>query len=257
MERMHELVRKHPRYGYRRIWALLRREGRRVNRKRIHRLWKREHFKVPQKQHKKRHLGSSANSIIRRRAEGKDDVWCWDFIHDSDARGRPLKWLSIVDEFTRECLALEVDRSIRSPDVVDLLADLFIIRGVPKHIRSDNGPEFIAHAIRSYLERVEVGALYIEKGAPWENGYAESFHGRLRDELLNAELFLDLPDAAAHAARWKNEYNHRRPHSSLGYVAPATFAATLAGPPVGAAPLPPARPASPCYTVATLIATGT
>lgn len=164
---------------------------------------------------------------------------------------------SIVDEFTRECLALGVDRSIRSPDVVDLLADLFIIRGVPKHIRSDNDPEFIAHAIRSYLERVEVGALYIEKGAPWENGCAESFHGRLPDELLNAELFLDLPDAAAHAARSRNEYNHRRPHSSLGYVAPATFAGTLAGPPVGAAPLPPARPASPCCTVQTLIAIGT
>ena len=257
VKRMHELVRHHPRYGYRRIWGLLRLEGWRVNRKRIHRLWKQEHFKVPQKQHKKRHLGSSSNSIIRRRAERKDHVWCWDFIHDSDARGRPLKWLSIVDEFTRECLALEVERSIRSPDVVDVLAELLLIRGRPAHIRSDNGPEFIAEAIRSYLEGAQVGTLYIEKGAPWENGYAESFHGRLRDELLNAELFLDLPDAQAQAARWKNQYNHRRPHSSLGYVTPAAFAATLGRPPVGAAPLPPSCPARTCYPVPTLITTGT
>ena len=257
MKRMHELVRANPRYGYRRIWALLRLEGQRVNRKRIHRLWKQEHFKVPMKQHKKRHLGASKNSIVRRRCEHKDHVWCWDFIHDSDERGRALKWLSIVDEFTRECLALEVERSITSPDVIDLLAELFIIRGVPMHIRSDNGPEFIANAIRSYLNRANVGTLYIAPASPWENGYAESFHGRVRDELLNVELFLDLPDAKAHASRWKNQYNHRRPHSSLGYVPPATFAATLAGPPVGAAPLPPAQPASTCYPVQTLIATGT
>ena len=257
MKRMHELVRQYPRYGYRRIWALLRLEGRRVNRKRVHRLWRLEHFKVPKKQHKKRHLGTSANSIVRRRSEHKDHVWCWDFIHDSDERGRALKWLSIVDEFTRECLVLEVDRSITSPHVIDLLAELFIIRGVPKFIRSDNGPEFIANAIRSYLERAGVGTLYIEKGSPWENGFAESFHGRVRDELLNVELFLDLRDAKGHAARWKNDYNHRRPHSSLGYVPPATFAATLVCPPVGAAPLPPARPASTCYPVPTLITTGT
>lgn len=257
MTRMHELVGQHPRYGYRRIWALLCLDGWRVNRKRIHRLWKQEHFKVPRKQHKKRHLGTSENSIIRRRSEHKDHVWCWDFIHDSDERGRPLKCLSIVDEFTRECLVLEVERSIKSCDVIDLLAELFIIRGVPQHIRSDNGPEFIANAVKSYLKRAGVDTLYVEKGSPWENGYAESFHSRVRDELLNVELFLDLRDAKGHAARWKNDYNHRRPHSSLGYVPPATFAATLAGPPVGAAPLPPAQPASTCYTVQTLIATGT
>ena len=256
MQRMHELVRHHPRYGYRRIWALLRLEGQRVNRKRVHRLWRQEHFKVPQKQHKKRHLGSSSNSIVRRKAEHKDHVWCWDFIYDSDFRGRSLKWLSIRDEVPRECLVLEVERSITSLDVIDVLAELFIIRGVPGYILSDNGPEFIANAIRSYLERADVGTLYIEKGAPWENGYAESFHGRVRDELLNVELFLDLRDAKGHAARWKNEYNHRRPHSSLGYVPPARFAATLVRPPVGAAPLPPGRPTSTCYPVQTLIAAG-
>jgi len=226
VKRMHELVRQHPRFGYRRIWALLRLDGHRVNRKRIHRLWKQECFKVPQKQQKKRHIGSSVNSIVRHRAEHKDHVWCWDFIFDSDVRGRSLKWLSIVDEFTRECLALEVARSITSGDVLDVLTELFLIRGVPKFIRSDNGPEFIADRIKKHLEQAQVQAGYIEPGAPWENGYAESFHSRLRDELLNAEEFDGVRDAKVHAARWKNDYNHRRPHSSLGYQTPAMFAAT-------------------------------
>ena len=226
VKRMHELVRKHPRFGYRRIWALLRLDGWKVNRKRIHRLWKQEQFKVPQKQQKRRHVGSSENSVVRHRAEHKDHVWCWDFIFDSDVRGRSLKWLSIVDEFTRECLALEVDRSITSGGVLDVLTELFLIRSVPKFIRSDNGPEFIADRIKSHLERADVHAGYIERGAPWENGYAESFHSRLRDELLNAEEFDGVRDAKVHAARWKNDYNHRRPHSSLGYVPPAVFAAT-------------------------------
>jgi transposase InsO family protein len=189
-------------------------------------------------------LGSSANGIVRRRAEHRDHVWCVDFIHDRDERGRALKWLSVVDEFTRECLALEVERSIPAAGVVEVLVELFLIRGVPRHVRSDNGGEFIAGAVRGLAERTGLEALYIAPGAPWENGYAESFHGRVRDELLNAELFADVRDAKALAAAWKNEYNHRRPHSSLGYVPPAAFAATLAGPPVGAAPLPPARPTS-------------
>ena len=237
MQRMHELVRKHPRFGYRRIWALLRLEGRRVNRKRIHRLWKQEQFKVPQKQQKKRHIGSSANSIVRHRAEHMDHVWCWDFIYDSDERCRSLKWLSIVDEFTRECLALEVDRSITSGDVLDVLTELLMIRGVPKFIRSDNGPEFIADRIKKHLQRANVHAGYIERGSPWENGYAESFHSRLRDELLNAEQFDGVRDAKHHAARWKNDYNHRRPHSSLGYQTPAMFAAAHVGQRVEATPL--------------------
>ena len=243
VKRMHQLVRQHPRYGYRFIWACLRQEGWRVNRKRIYRLWRQEQLKVPQKQQKKRSLGSSENGIVRQRAAHKDDVWCWDFIHDSDERGRPLKWLSIVDEFTRECLALEVERSITARDVIDLLAELFIIRGVPKHIRSDNGPEFIANAMRAYLEKANVQTLYIEKGAPWENGYAESFHARLRDELLNVEVFGSLAEARGLATQWRLDYNHRRPHSSLGYVTPAAFAASLAVAPVGAAPLPAQQPA--------------
>lgn len=244
---MHEHVRRNPRYGYRRIHSELGKAGWRVNRKRIFRLWKKEGFKVPQKQRKRRRLGTSENSVIRRRAEHKDHVWCWDFKHSRDERGRPLKWLSIIDEYTRESLALEVERSIKADDVLDHLRDLFLIRGVPGHIRSDNGPEFIARAIREFLAAAGVGTLYIKPGSPWENGYAESFHSKLTDELTDAEEFIDLADAQEMAAWWRNFYNHRRPHSSLGYQTPAAFAATLAAPPVGAAPLPPAQPASGNY----------
>jgi putative transposase len=228
VQRMLELVREHPRYGYRRIWALLRREGWRVNRKRIHRLWRREGLRVPRKQRKKRHLGHSANGCARRRAEHKDHVWAWDFIHDHTRDGRPLKWLSIVDEYTRECLALEVDRSITADRVIEVLAELFAVRGAPRHIRSDNGPEFIATAIRRWLTLASVETLYIEPGSPWENGYAESFHSRLRDELLAREEFADLAEARALGTAWRLEYNHRRPHSSLGYRTPAEFAAGCA-----------------------------
>ena len=176
---------------------------------------------------------------MRRRAESINDVWCWDFIHDRDERGRPLRWFFIEDEFTREGLVLEVERGMKSTDVLDAICDLMLVRGVPRHIRSDNGPEFIADAIRRLLGQAGVETLYIEPGAPWQNGYAESFGSRLRDELLNAELFADLREAKALSARWRNDYNHRRPHSSLGYQTPAEFAASLAGPPLrlGAAPL--------------------
>jgi len=255
--RMHALVRRHPRYGYRRVWALLRGEGFRVNRKRVHRLWKKEGFKVPKKQHKRRRLGVSANGIVRKRAEGINDVWCWDFIHDRDERGRPLKWLLIEDEFTREGLAVEVGRSIKALDVIDTLASVMLIRGLPRHLRSDNGPEFIAAAIRRYLEKAGVATLYVEPGSPWQNGYAESFGGKFRDELLNAELFADLAEARELSAWWKNEYNHRRPHSSLGYVAPAVFAASRRSSPLGAAPLAPPTPATNMYDQPTLITTGT
>jgi len=226
--RMLELVREHPRYGYRRMWALLRQEGWRVNRKRIHRLWRAEGLRVPRKQRKKRYLGHSANGCARRRAEHKDHVWAWDFIHDRTHDGRPLKWLSIVDEYTRECLALEVGRGMTADGVIDVLAELFAVRGVPKHIRSDNGPEFIAKAIRRWLSHAGVQTLYVEPGSPWENGYAESFHSRLRDELLAREEFANLAEARALGAAWRLEYNHRRPHSSLGYRTPAEFAAGCA-----------------------------
>jgi putative transposase len=156
-------------------------------------------------------------------------MWAIDFIHDTDQRGRPLKWLSVVDEFTRECAALEVDRSMTSRGVAEVLIDLFTSRGVPKHIRRDNGPEFIARTIRRLAELTGVEALYIAPGSPWENGYAESFHSRLRDELLNAEVFADGRDAKALAAAWRHEYNQRRPHSPLGYQPPAACAEERCG----------------------------
>jgi transposase InsO family protein len=225
VERLHELVALHPRYGYRRMTALLKQEGGRVNRKRVYRLWRQQGFKVPQKQRKRRRLGTSENCCLRHRAEHKDHVWSWDFIFDRTASGRTIKWLSIVDEYTRECLALEVERGITAEQVVDVLEDLFVVRGVPAHIRSDNGPEFIAKVIRDWLGKANVQTLYIEPGAPWENGFVESFHSRLRDELLNREEFQTLPEAKQLSARWRNDYNHRRPHSALGYQPPAAFAA--------------------------------
>jgi transposase InsO family protein len=237
--RLHELVGEHPRYGYRFMTAILRREGWRVNRKRVYRLWRQEGFQVPRKQRKKRRLGSSAGGCLRRRAEHKDHVWAWDFVFDRTANGRSIKWLSIVDESTRECLALEVDRNMTSEDVLDVLRDLFVIRGVPKHIRSDNGPEFIAHAIRRFLAAAGVETLYVEPGSPWQNGYAESFHSRLRSELLDAEVFENVTAAQALSAAWRNDYNHYRPHSSLGYNTPAEFAARAAFASAPAAPPPP------------------
>ena len=223
MKRMLELVREHPRFGYRRIWALLRREGWRVNRKRVYRLWRRQGLKVPRRKTKKRRLGHSGNGCARRRALAKDHVWAWDFIHDRTADGRPLKWLSVVDEYTRECVALEVGRSLTAARVVEILAGLFRGRGAPEHIRSDNGPEFIARAIRSWLSAAGVGTLYIEPGAPWENGYAESFNSKVRDELLNAEEFASELEARVVGKDWKRAYNHERPHSSLGYLTPAEY----------------------------------
>lgn len=227
--RILELVRRHPRFGYRRICVLLRREGWRINRKRVYRLWREQGLKVPRNQHKKRRLGHSGNSCSKRRALGKNHVWAWDFIHDRSEDGRPLKWLSVVDEYTRECLVLDVRRSLTAPTVVAVLAELMAWRGVPAHIRSDNGPEFVAQAIRTWLQEARVETLYIEPGAPWENGYAESFHSRLRDELLNAELFTSLAEAQMLATEWQEAYNQERPHSSLGYRTPAEFASTCLG----------------------------
>jgi transposase InsO family protein len=226
--RMRELACRRPRFGYRRIAALLRAEAWRVSDARVFRLWRREGLKVPQKKRKRRRLGTSENACHRRRAEHRDHVWCWDFVFDRTASGSMLKWLSIVDEYTRECLALKVDRSITSEDVIDTLAELFAMRGVPRCIRSDNGPEFIAAAIRRWLSQVDVQALYIEPGSPWENGFAESFHGRVRDEFLAIEIFDNLRAARELTAAWKEDYNHHRPHSSLGYQTPNQFAAACA-----------------------------
>jgi putative transposase len=228
VKRTLELVRQRPRFGYRRIAALLRAESWRASATRIYRLWRREGLKVPQKKRKRRRLSSSANGCHRRCAEFKDHVWCWDFVFDHTTSGSTLKWLSIVDEYTRECLALKVDRSITSEDVIDTLAELFAMRGVPQHIRSDNGPEFIARAIQRWTKQVTVETLYIEPGSPWENGFAESFHSRLRDEFLALEEFESLVAARQLTATWREDYNHHRPHSSLGYVTPAAYGARCA-----------------------------
>ena len=225
--RMLELVGQHPRYGYRRIWALLRREGWRVNRKRVHRLWRKQGLRVPRKQRKKRRLGRGANSCVRRPAEHKDHVWAWDFLHDRTSDGRPLKWFTLVDEYTRECLALEVGRGMTAQAVGAVLAGVVRERGVARHIRSDNGPEFIAKAIRAWVASAGLETLYIDPGAPWENGYAESFNGKVRDELLNAEEFGSVLEAKVLAKEWRRDYNHVRPHSSLGYRTPAEFGAMV------------------------------
>jgi putative transposase len=235
--RMRELVRQRPRFGYRRIAALLRREGWQANSKRIWRLWRREGLQVPRKKRKRRSLGVSQNACHCQRAEHKDHVWTWDFVFDRTTSGSALKWLSIVDEFTRECLTLRVARSITSEDVIDALAELFAMRGVPRHIRSDNGPEFIALAIQRWLAQVGVRALYIEPGAPWENGYAESFHSRLRDEFLALEEFENVTAARKLTTVWQDDYNYHRPHSSLGYLTPVEFAARWAASATATPPL--------------------
>jgi putative transposase len=224
IKRMLELARSRPRFGYRRIAALLRQEGFRASSTRVWRLWRKEGLKVPKKKRKRRALGASGASVMAHPAEGPNDVWCWDFVFDRTTSGSPLKWLSIVDEFTRECL----DRGITSEAVIDWLAELLAMRGVPRSIRSDNGPEFIARAIRTWLAQVGVQTLYVEPGSPWQNGYAESFHSRLRDELLAVEEFESLAATRKLTTAWKDDYNHRRPHGSLGYQTPAAFAARLA-----------------------------
>ena len=227
IQRMLELVGRHPRYGYRRVTALLRREGQKVNRKRVYRLWRQEGLKVPRKQRKKRRLGTSANGVSRQSAERANQVWCYDFVHDQTADGRPLKFLAIEDEYTRESLALEVSRSLTSRDVIATLQRLFEQRGAPQGIRSDNGSEFIAQALQNWLATSHVGTLYIDAGAPWQNGHAESFHGKLRDELLNAEQFMSVMEAKVLSEQFRVEFNEQRPHSALGYLTPAEFARRL------------------------------
>jgi len=231
VEQMIDLATRYGRYGYRRITGLLRWLGWRVNHKRIERLWRREGLKVPKKQPKRGRLWLGDGSCIRRRPEHRNHVWAYDFIADRTHDGRPLKMLTIVDEFTRECLAIVVARRMKSIDVLQVLADLFIEHGAPAYIRSDNGPEFTAALIRKWLARVDVDTLFIEPGSPWENGYVESFNGKFRDELLNGEIFYTLTEAQVLIERWRREYNTIRPHSSLNYrpPAPEAFELPLAG----------------------------
>jgi putative transposase len=226
LERMAALSRENPRYGYRRVWALLKREGWAVNKKRIQRLWREADLKVPaRKEHKRRRLGSSENGCSRRRAEHVNHVWSYDFAMDATEDSQRLKVMPIVDEYTRECLVLETERSITARDVIEVLDELFVERGEPTYIRSDNGPEFIAEAIKRWLAISGVKTLYIEPGSPWENAYVESFIGRLRDELLEREVFANLAEAKVLAKDYHDHYNHHRPHGALGYLTPAEFAA--------------------------------
>lgn len=208
------------RYGYRRVTALIRREGIKVNHKRVQRIWRQEGLKVPQKQPKRKRLWFNDGSCIRHRPMYKNHVWSYDFVMDKTEDGRSFKMLNIIDEYSRECLAIEIKRKLNSFDVLETLAKCFMAFGAPAFIRSDNGPEFIAEKLRSWLRDLEVKTLYIEPGSPWENGYVESFNARLRDELLNGEIFYTLYEAKVIIEKWRREYNTIRPHSSLGYKAP-------------------------------------
>jgi transposase InsO family protein len=228
--RIIELAREYGRYGYRRITALLRGEGWRVNAKRVQRIWCQEGLKVPKRQPKRGRLWLADGSCVRRRAERPNHVWSYDFVFDRTHDVQPMRMLTIVDEFTRECLAIDVERHLTSEDVLERLTDLFVRRGPPSYIRSDNGGEFTAHTVREWLGRLGVTTLYIEPGSPWENGYIESFNGKLRDELLNCEIFYTLMEAKVLIERWREHYNRFRPHSSLGYRPPAPEATEISMP---------------------------
>ncbi len=226
IQSMVALSAENPRYGYRRVWALLRREGWAVNKKRVHRLWREADLKVlAGRRRKRQRLGSSENGVARRRAEYPGHLWSYDFAMDSTEDGRRLKVMPVVDEYSRECLALEVERSITSQDVVVTLDRLFTERGAPRFIRSDNGPEFIAKVVKHWLAASGVGTLYIEPGAPWQNAYSETFISRMRDELLDREEFANLKEAKVLAEDYREHYNHHRPHGALGYLTPVEFAA--------------------------------
>ena len=221
VKRIVELAGQYGRYGYRLITGMLRNEGWKVNHKRIERLWRREGLKVPQKQPKRRRLWLNDGSCIRLRPSYVDHVWSYDFVQDRTSDGRAFRMLTLIDEYSRECLAIDVARRLTSEDVLERLSDLFVRRGVPAYIRSDNGPEFTAKKVRDWLKRLDVKTLFIEPGSPWENGYNESFNGTLRYELLDVEWFDTLLEAKVLIERWRVEYNTIRPHSSLGYRPPA------------------------------------
>lgn len=216
-----ELAKQYGRYGYRRIAALLRQAGWAVNHKRVERIWRLEGLKVPPKQPKRKRLWLNDGSCVRLRASHPNHVWAYDFVEHRTHDGRKFRLLCVVDEFTRESLAIRIRRKLNSLDVIQALSDLFLMRGVPEHIRSDNGPEFIAKALRHWLEDLGPKPTYIEPGSPWENGYVESFNGKLRDELLNIEIFYSLKEAQVVIEAWRRHYNTIRPHSALGYKPPA------------------------------------
>jgi putative transposase len=239
------LATEYGRYGYRRITALLRADGWRVNAKRVERIWRREGLKVPRRQPKRGRLWLNDGSCIRLRPCWPGHVWAYDFVQDRTHDGRRFRMLTVIDEYTRECLAIVVARRLGSDDVLQTLTDLFVEHGPPEHIRCDNGPEFVAKVVRGWLGRIGVKTLFIEPGSPWENGYNESFNGKLRDELLDREIFYSLREAEVLIERWRRHYNTVRPHSALGYRPPAPEA-VLPGPAGPAyAPLRQGQPARP------------
>ena len=215
-----DLASEYGRYGYRRITAMLNARGWQVNHKRVERIWRREGLKVPKKQPKRGRLWLNDGSCIRMRPERPNHVWAYDFVSCRTEDGRAVRLLTVIDEYTRECMAIKAARRIRSDDVMHTLTDLFTMHGPPEHIRSDNGPEFTSKAIREWLPRVGGQTLFIEPGSPWENGYCESFNGKLRDELLNGEIFNNLKEVQYLTEQWRVKYNTVRPHSSLGYRPP-------------------------------------
>jgi transposase InsO family protein len=216
-----ELATLYGRYGYRRITALLRQAGWLVNKKRVERIWRREGLKVPRKQPKKGRLWLNDGSCLRLRPERPNHVWAYDFVEDRTHDRRKFRMLCVVDEFTREALAIRVDRKLSSAEVIETLAELMLERGVPAHIRSDNGSEFVAQAVRDWIAAVGSKTAYIEPGSPWENGYVESFNSKLRDELLNGEIFYSLREAQILIEGWRQHYNAIRPHSALRWTPPA------------------------------------
>lgn len=220
-QRVVAIAKEYGRYGYRTVTSMLNMEGWDVGKDRVYTIWREEGLKVPQKAPKRSRLWLADGSSIRMRPERPNHVWSYDFVADTTRDGRPFRILNIIDEYTRECLAAYVARRIRSQDVILILADLFLRKGLPEHIRSDNGPEFIAIKLRSWLKQLEVTPLFIEKGSPWENGYVESFNGKMRYQFLDGELFYTLKEAQIMIERWRVHYNTVRPHSSLGGLPPA------------------------------------
>ncbi|MEQ9811329.1 MAG: IS3 family transposase [Azospirillaceae bacterium] len=229
------LARQYGRYGYRRIATLLRNAGWQVNDKQVERLWRQQGLKVPARQPKKGRLWLNDSSCIRLRPERRNHVWSYDFVHHRTHDGQAFRTLNVLDEFTRESLAIRVRRKLSSIDVIDVLTDLFILRGAPAFVRSDNGPEFVAEAVRKWIAAVGARTAYIEPGSPWENGFIESFNARFRDELLDGEIFYSVKEAAVVIEQWRRHYNAVRPHSALGYRPPAPETIVLPSRPLGSA----------------------
>jgi len=236
-EELRRISRERPRAGYRVAGRCLRRAGWRVNDKRVQRIWREEGLRVPRRTRKRRRLGQTENGSQRLQASGPNGVWSYDFIEDRTADGRRLKILVVVDEYTRECLALEMGRRLGSEAVIGVLRRLVAERGTPGHLRSDNGPEFVAKAVQRWVAAKGIQTLYITPGSPWENAYCESFNSRFRDEFLNLEVFTSVLEAKVLCAEWRRDYNEARPHSALGDQAPAEFASRWRAT-VGATPLP-------------------